>query len=443
MQNKKYPQKLIIAIIAIFIVIILYYFVADKPFGISQEKEITKEKLDSLKKMLPEEMFLFLTQNDSLKININSMADFKYVSKDSTIYDSLIKENKTHYNYKWNSNSNNWEIYSRYYYLKDTTRNFSVSVSEDYYPYNKSWQITDCDSFFRNEAGDFIMQKNSLGYIDNYFYSDNGKIETIINTKPNSRDEKTIKIKDKKDGKLLKIQEFSGDYSKDKWEFYSEKNYEYLGDKTTKTTLKKNNDNELVVISYTTDYQLNDSVSISMEYGIDSIGERVLKDSTIIIKNKNKEKSSKHYYFLEKQKLLSVDIDRNYYDSDSNRYYYNKSMNLSPRHGYISVAKYDSLCRVIYHKSHHWNNDSSKVHFYEKYGYYTPNHNIEINYAKSRKEGDKRIEYHLSIEFISDKFNIYETDLYWREDNKSYKVGSIKLKKLNNKGRVVETIEIR
>ena len=148
--------------------------------------------------------------------------------------------------------------------------------------------------------------------------------------------------------------------------------------------------------------------------------------------------------FSEEQKLIRENIDSSYFDADSNEYFYAKSANYSSRNGYISFSIVDSLNRLKYYKSQHWNRDSTNHNNYEKFAYFTSKSNVTVMYSiKPTEEGKIRIREDIEIEFTPNKFNSYKTNLYWNEENECYRVSEITLKKYNKEGKVIEKIDIR
>ena len=223
-----------------------------------------------------------------------------------------------------------------------------------------------------------------------------------------------------------------------------EDQYSYNGNiKHIRTFYKDNGEDELRYSTYRFSNQINDSFFVEKKYNIDSLGFKTIRDSIISKEIKNKSELTKYYLFSE-GKLIREKIDSNYYKSDSNHYFYSKSVNYLPRHGYISFSIYDSLSRNKYNRWRSWDNDSAKITNYEKFGYYTDNSNISVKFnLKQTEEGEKRIRESIDIEFKPDQFNLYTTNLYWNEENECYRTLGITLRKLNMKGDIVEKIEIR
>lgn len=446
MKTEEKPRKGLAIVIVLVFILAVYYFIADKPFGIERHKKITSENIDSLQKIIPKEMYDFLFHNDSLKICLNSMAGYSFKRKSITVYDSISPDGYVRCGYNWSNALKKWMIESRYTWRVNKAGKFLGTVNEEYNPHSQSWTVTSYDSLFYK---DNVKYGSKSSYEGSYKLevSDDGNIETKI-WEPlyNNNDTKIISYK--KSGKLTKLLEYSRSnktgFDK-KWVLKYVKAYSSTKNSShTRTYYPNETDSTLIYKLHEISSDINDSIAVYKKYDIDYQNYEILSDSTISIHVRDGYNVRKHFAFSKESNLIERDIDSTYYDTDSNRYSFSENINYVSGDGYISYFKFNSLGDPIHHKWHSWNNDSTRLHEREDFSYYTPGYEFRKEFSDVETEnGMQKVIDHVSITFKPDPFNLYETSLYWDRNNKCFSVTGITLKKLNKDKKDVEEIEIQ
>ena len=420
-------------------------FLAEHPFGIKPSKKITEENIDSLKKILPIELVDFLFHNDSLKICLNSMADYCYNRKSITVYDSIIPESYVQYEYNWDNELKKWMIESKSTWRFNEYGSFLGTIEEEYIPNSQSWKVAGYDSLFYKDNIKY-SSKSSIEGSYKLEVSDDGNIETRIWKSIHWNDTKTIEYK--KFGKRTKFEEYSRankpGFDK-KWVLKYVKTYNSTENSShTRTYYPNEVDSTLRYDLHEVSISLNDSTSIYKKYNIDHFKYKILTDSNITISIGSDCRTRKSFSYDKSKKLVHYSIDSSYYDADSSHYYYSKDIHFSQGTGHVSYTRSDSLGRFVYTNWHGWYEDSTAIHKREEFKYYLPHYSYSKSFRdKQTEKGEKRVKDRYDIEFKPNQYSLCKTNLHWNEENECYEVHNIELKKYNKNEKVIETIDIR